>query len=160
VVGEGAVAAEDVPRLLYSEMFFSESLRLYPPVWMFVRVAVEDDILPSGVRIPAGSKIFFCQYTAHRNEAFFPDPERFDPERFLAGTGNAWPRFAYFPFGGGRRVCVAESLARLEGVLLLASVARRFDLELCPGQNVEPVGAITLRPRDPIRVAVRPAENR
>lgn len=156
VVGSGAFRAADVPRLEYTAMFFSEALRLFPPVWMFVRAAIEDDLLPSGVRVPSRSKIFMCQYTAHRNESFFADPERFDPERFRLDAHHARPRFSYFPFGGGTRVCVAESLARLEGVLVLASLARRFDLALCPGQRVEPVGEITLRPRRPIRLDVRP----
>jgi cytochrome P450 len=123
---------------------------------MFVRVAIQDDLLPSGVRVPAGSKIYLCQYTAHRNEQFFPDPERFDPERFHPRVRHTRPRFSYFPFGGGGRVCVAESLARLEGVLVLASLARRFDLELPPGQVIEPRGAITLRPKNPIRATARP----
>jgi cytochrome P450 len=157
VVGDSTVRADDVPRLVYAAMFFSEALRLFPPVWMFVRVAIEDDILPSGVRVPAGSKIYLCQYTAHRNQEFFPDPERFDPERFHPDARHGRPRFSYFPFGGGARVCVAEALARLEGVLVLASLARRFDLELCQGQPVEPVGAITLRPKHPIRLGVQPA---
>lgn len=157
VVGQRAVQAEDVPQLVYTEMFFSEAMRLFPPSWMFVRVAVDDDVLPSGVRVLAGSKIYLCQYTAHRNQGFFPDPERFDPDRFRAEVRHTRPRFSYFPFGGGQRVCVAESLARLEGVLVLASLARRFDLELCPGQVIEPVGAITLRPKNPIRIVARPA---
>jgi cytochrome P450 len=157
VVGRGAIRAADMARLEYTAMFFSEALRLFPPVWMFVRTAIEDDMLPSGVQVPARSKIYLCQYTAHRNPAFFPDPEHFDPERFHPKASHARPRFSYFPFGGGARVCVAESLARLEGVLVVASVARRFDLALCPGQHVEPVGAITLRPSRPIRLIARPA---
>ena len=157
VVGRGVIRAEDVPRLDYTAMFLSEALRLFPPVWMFVRAAIEDDVLPSGVQVPARSKIYLCQYTAHRNQSFFPDPERFDPERFDPDLHHARPRFSYFPFGGGTRVCVAESLARLEGVVVLASLARRFDLELCPGQHVEAVGAITLRPKHPIRLRVQPA---
>ncbi len=157
VVGRRAVQVEDVPQLVYTEMFFSEAMRLFPPSWMFVRVAIDDDVLPSGVRVPAGSKIYLCQYTAHRNQEFFPDPERFDPDRFHAEVRHTRPRFSYFPFGGGQRVCVAESLARLEGVLVLASLARRFDLELCQGQVIQPVGAITLRPSNPIRVVARPA---
>jgi len=155
VLGERPVRAEDLPRLVYAEMFFSEAMRLFPPAWMFARIALDDDVLPSGVRVPAGSKVYLCQYTAHRNEEFFPEPERFDPERFHADVRHTRPRFSYFPFGGGERVCVAESLARLEGVLVLSSLARRFDLALCPGQSVELVGAITLRPRSSIRVAVR-----
>lgn len=156
VIGQRSIGADDVSRLAYTDMFLSEAMRLFPPVWMFVRIAMERDQLPTGTRVPAGSKIYICQYTAHRNEVFFPDPERFDPGRFSPEKRQSRPRFSYFPFGGGARVCVAESLARLEGVMVLASLARRFDLELCPGQTIEPIGAITLRPGRPIRVAVRP----
>lgn len=154
VAGKRPVRAEDLPQLIYAEMFFSEAMRLFPPAWMFARVAMDHDVLPSGVRVTAGSKVYLCQYTAHRNAEFFPKPEIFDPERFHADVRYTRPRFSYFPFGGGERVCVAESLARLEGVLVLASLARRFDLAVCPGQSIEPVGAITLRPRSSIRVAV------
>ena len=156
VVGDGDVRADDVPRLVYTAMFFSEALRLFPPVWMFARAAIADDELPSGVRVPAGSKIFLCQYTAHRNETSFPNPERFDPDRFDQAS-PARPRFSYFPFGGGVRVCVAEALARLQGVIVLASISRRFDLDLRPGPPVEPIGAITLRPKHPIRLGVQPS---
>ncbi len=156
LVGQQSVGPDDVARLEFAGMFFAETLRLFPPTWMFVRVAVADDVLPSGVEVKAGSKIYFCQYTAHRNEKYFPDAECFRPERFDAEARSARPRFAYFPFGGGPRVCVAEALAKLEGILVLASIARRFDLDLCPGQTVEPLGSITLRPKGPIRVAVRP----
>jgi cytochrome P450 len=155
VAGKRTLRAEDLPQLVYAEMFFSEAMRLFPPAWMFARVATDDDVLPSGVPVPAGSKVYLCQYTAHRNEEYFPEPEAFDPQRFHPDVRYTRPRFSYFPFGGGERVCVAESLARLEGVLALASLARRFDLALCAGQTVEAVGAITLRPRDAIRVAVR-----
>ena len=157
IAGQRPIQIEDVPRLVYAEMFFSEAIRLFPPAWMFVRVAVGDDVLPSGVRVPAGTKIYLCPFTAHRNVEYFPNPERFDPDRFQPETRHARPRFSYFPFGGGQRVCVAESLARLEGILVVASLARRFDLERCPGPAVEPVGAITLRPSRTIRVIARPA---
>lgn len=159
VVGERTIRAEDVAELARVEMFFSEALRLYPPAWMFVRVAVENDTLPSGARVQAGTKIFLCPYTAHRNTQHFPNPERFDPDRFLPEARGSRPKFAYFPFGGGRRVCVAESLARLEGELVLAAVARRFDLALEPGPTVEPVGLITLRPRSSIVVRVDEASS-
>ncbi len=156
-VGERAIRGDDVAELTQAGMFFSEALRLYPPAWIFVRVAVEDDELPSGVRVAPGTKIFLCPYTAHRNEQYFPDAERFDPDRFLTEARQSRPKFAYFPFGGGRRVCVAESLARLEGVLVLAAVARRFDLALEPETAIEPVGLITLRPRTNVVLRVREA---
>lgn len=156
-VDRKAVPVDSLPHLVSTEMFFSEALRLFPPSWMFVRVASRSGILPSGVSVRAGTKIFLCPYTAHRNPAFFPDPERFDPSRFTAEARRSRPKFAYFPFGGGPRVCVAESLARLEGVMMLAAVAATFDLKLRPGQQVEPVGAITLRPRNPIHLEVQPA---
>jgi cytochrome P450 len=155
-VGDRAIGADAVPGLTRADMFLSESLRLYPPTWMFIRVAVGDDRLPSGAAVRAGAKIYLCQYTSHRNPAYFPDPDRFDPDRFLPERQKARPRFAYFPFGGGPRVCVAEQLVRVEGAVLLASVARRFDLALADDRTIDPVGAITLRPRQPIIVTARP----
>jgi cytochrome P450 len=137
-------------------MFLSEGMRLYPAAWMFVRLAAGDDELPTGARVGRGWKICLCPYTSHRNPAYFPDPERFDPSRFSREAREARPRFAYFPFGGGPRVCVAEPLIRVEGVVLLAALARRYSLALVDERPIEPVGAITLRPKGSIRISARP----
>jgi cytochrome P450 len=137
-------------------MFLSEVMRLYPAAWIIMRIAQQDDELPSGAAVRAGWKVYLCPYTSHRNPRYFPDPERFDPGRFASGECESRPRFAYFPFGGGPRVCIAEPLVRVEGVVLLAALARRYTLGLCDDRPVEPMGAITLRPRHPVRINVQP----
>jgi cytochrome P450 len=127
-------------------MVLLESLRLYPPTWIYVRMAQEDDILPSGFVIPRGAKLYLCQYVVHRNRRYFPDPERFDPSRFTDEARRLRPKYAYFPFGGGPRVCIGQSLAMMEGVLAIASIANRFRLALVPGQTIVPVPGMTLHP--------------
>jgi cytochrome P450 len=131
-------------------MVFAESMRLYPPTWIFIRMALENDRLPSGATIPAGSKIYLCQYVMHRNPRYFPDPERFDPERFTETAKKGRPQFAYFPFGGGARVCIGEHFAKMEGILVLAAMAQRFKLTLVPGQTIVPEPKMTLRPKNGI----------
>ena len=144
----------DLPALAYCRMVLAESMRLYPPSWIFVRVAQASDVLPSGVRVPAGAKIYLCPWVVHRDPRYYPDPERFDPERFNPAALPSRPRFSYIPFGAGRRLCIGEEFAWMEGVLVLASVARRFRLALVPGQTIEPDPNVTLRPRRGIRMRV------
>lgn len=137
---------EDLPRLRYCEMVLLESLRLYPPTWAYVRMAQEDDILPTGFGIPRGAKLYLCQYVVHPNRRYFPDPERFDPSRFTDEARRPRPKYAYFPFGGGPRVCISQSLAMVEGVLAIAGIANRFRLALLPGQTIVTVPGMTLHP--------------
>ncbi len=146
--------AEDLPKLDYVGMVLAESMRLYPPTWIFVRMARHDDTLPSGVSIPAGSKLYLCQYVMHRNPRYFPHPDRFDPERFTEAARKIRPQFSYFPFGGGPRVCIGESFAKMEGILVLASIAQRFRLTLVPGQTVVPEPKMTLHPKNGILMRV------
>lgn len=145
-VGDRMPKVEDLPRLRYCEMVLLESLRLYPPTWIYVRMAQEDDILPSGFGIPRGAKLYLCQYVVHRNRRYFPDPERFDPSRFTDEARRPRPKYAYFPFGGGPRVCIGQSLAMMEGVLAIAGIANRFRMALLPGQTIMPVPGMTLHP--------------
>ena len=153
-----APRAEDVPKLRYTAMVLAESMRLYPPTWIFIRMARKDDLLPSGVTIPAGSKVYLCQYVTHRNPRYFPQPEHFDPERFSETSKRERPLFAYFPFGGGPRVCIGDSFARMEGVLVLASIAQQFRLTLAPGQTIVPEPRMTLRPRNGIMMRIQQRE--
>jgi cytochrome P450 len=152
VIGAGPPQPADLPQLHRARMVFAESLRLYPPTWIFIRMARGEDHLPSGAAIPPGAKLYLCPYVMHRNPLFFPDPERFDPDRFSHEARRGRPRFAYFPFGAGPRTCIGESLARMEAVLCVVTVLRRFRLELVPGQAVVPQAGITLGPRDGIRM--------
>jgi cytochrome P450 len=90
----------------------------------------------------------------HRDPRFYSDPEKFDPDRWTAENTQRLPRFAYFPFGGGPRLCIGASFAMMEATLLLAAIAQRFQLRLVPGQSIVPVPSITLRPKNGIRVVV------
>lgn len=144
----------DLATLPYCRMVLAESMRLYPPTWLFVRVAQNSDVLPSGVRIAAGSKIYLSQWVIHRNPRYFPDPDRFDPQRFTDEAITARPRFTYLPFGTGRRLCIGEEFAWMQGMLLMASIARRFRLLLVPGQSIAPEPNVTMRPRNGIWIQV------
>jgi cytochrome P450 len=154
VLGGRVPRSEDLLRLDYVGMVLAESMRLYPPTWIFVRMARNEDTLPSGVTIPAGSKLYLCQYVMHRNPRYFPDPERFDPERFSESAKKSRPKFSYFPFGGGPRVCIGEAFAKMEGNLVLAMVAQRFTLQLVHGQTIVPEPKMTLRPKKGILMRV------
>lgn len=145
---------DDLPRLRYTRMVFEEAMRLYPPVWTISREAITDDIVGT-TEIPAGSTVMLCPYAVHRNPRYWPDPEKFDPERFADEAVGARPRHAYFPFGGGPRNCLGNRFGIMEGQLILAMIAQRFRVETAPGQVVEPEPAITLRPRNGLKVVLR-----
>jgi cytochrome P450 len=132
----GPATFDDLPRLRYADQVLAESMRLYPPTWRLVRRAVKDFPLDGHI-IPARSLVMVSQYVMHRDPRFFPDPERFDPERFAPQAKAARPPFSYFPFGGGPRRCLGEGFALMEGVVLLASLSRRWRLRLVPGHRVE-----------------------
>lgn len=155
VLGDREPTVEDIPRLRYAEMILKESMRLYPAVWGIGRRAIADCEI-GGYRIPAGTNIFIFQFLTHRDPRFFPNPEEFDPERWCEDPirSGKIPRFAYFPFGGGPRVCVGAAFAMLEATFLLAMIQQKFHLDLVPGHPVEPVPTVTLRPKHGIRVTV------
>ncbi len=135
----------DVPNLAYTRMVIDETLRLYPPAWITNREAVADDVV-CGFRIPAGAAVAISPYVLHRLPAWWPDAERFDPERFAADAPHDRPRFAYMPFGGGPHQCIGNSFALLEATLILAAVAQRYRLRLPAGAVVAPKPQSTLRP--------------
>lgn len=140
---------EDLPQLRYTEMVFAESMRLYPPAWAMGRQSTQ--IVELGpYRLPAGTYFFFSQYILQRSEEYYPDPMRFDPERFTPEQKAARPRFAYFPFGGGGRQCIGEAFAWMEGVLILATIAQKWRFQMVPGQKVDVQPKITLRPKYPM----------
>jgi cytochrome P450 len=143
--GKRPPTVEDVPALRYTEMVVAETMRLYPPAWAIGRLAIEDHEV-GGYHIPRGALVLVSQYVMHRDARFFPDPERFAPERFTQEAKDARPQFAYFPFGGGVRRCIGEGFAWTETILLLATLARRWRLRRVPGHTVEMQPRITLRP--------------
>ncbi|MDQ3012143.1 MAG: cytochrome P450, partial [Acidobacteriota bacterium] len=144
---------EDYPRLRYTEMIFAESMRLYPPAWVIGRRALGDYRL-GDYQIPARAIILMSQYVMHHNQKYFPDPERFDPERWTPEAREARPKFSYFPFGGGPRLCIGESFAWMEGVLVLATLAQQWRLRLVPGHSVEIQPLVTLRPKHGMRMVI------
>jgi cytochrome P450 len=148
VLGGVPPTLADLPRLPYTEMIIKESMRLYPPAWGIGRRAINAFEL-NGYGIPAGTNVFMLQSLTHRDARFYPDPERFDPERWRGDPirRGRLPRFAYFPFGGGPRVCVGAGFAMMEATLLLATIAQRFSFSLPAHSTVTPFFSITLRPK-------------
>ncbi|MHB1024069.1 MAG: cytochrome P450, partial [Acidobacteriaceae bacterium] len=145
---------EDLPQLRYTEMVFAESMRLYPPAWAMGRQSTKEIEL-GPYFFPAGTYFFFSQYIIQRDPQLYPDPLRFDPERFTPEQKAARPRFAYFPFGGGNRQCIGEGFAWMEGVLSLATIAQKWRLQFVPGQRVALQPKITLRPKYPMRMTIQ-----
>jgi cytochrome P450 len=153
VLGARAPTLEDLPSLRYTEMVFAESMRLYPPAWAMARQATKPVQLGE-YRLPPGTHIFFSQYVVHRSPELWDDPLAFRPERHTPEAKAARPRFAYFPFGGGRRQCIGEGFSWMEGVLALATIAQRWRLEFMPRFPVVTQAKITLRPKYPIMMRV------
>jgi cytochrome P450 len=144
---------DDFPNLRYTEMVVAESMRLYPPAWGVGRMAIENFEI-GGIEVPAKSICILSPYVMHRTPAYYPDPERFDPERWTPEARQARPKFSYFPFGGGARVCIGERFAWLEGVLILATLAQKWKLRLVPGHPVEILPLITLRTKHGMKMTV------
>lgn len=144
---------DDVPRLRYVEMVLAESMRLYPPAWAMGRYALKDFRLGQ-YWLPAKTTVLMSQFVTHRDPRFFPDPLRFDPERFTPVEKARRTKFSYFPFGAGFRQCIGESFAWMEGVLLLATIAQKWKFRLISGHRVEPEPLITLRPKYGMRMTV------
>ncbi|HVR39026.1 MAG TPA: cytochrome P450 [Thermoanaerobaculia bacterium] len=146
ILGDRAPAPADYPRLPYTEMVLAESMRLFPPAWAVGRLALEDVDIGEW-RVPRGALVLVSQWTTHRDARFWPDPEHFDPMRFTADAKASRPKLAYFPFGAGARICIGESFAWMEGVLILAVLAQRWRFELVNREPVKPLPLITLRPK-------------
>jgi cytochrome P450 len=136
---------DDLPRLRYTEMVVMESMRVYPPVYAFGREAVAACTL-GGFHVPAGMTVIMSQWLMHRDSRYWDKPEEFQPERWADGLAKRQSKFVYFPFGGGPRICIGNSFAMLEAVLILATMARQFRFILQPGHPVVPVTTVTLRP--------------
>lgn len=156
LVLDGSVpTADDLPQLVYTRAVVEEVLRLRPPLWAVPRTAHREDVV-DGYRIPAGDLVVLLPYVTHRHRDFWEDPETFDPTRFLPERRRAVSRWAYFPFGGGRRICLGQHFALMEAQLVLAMVASRLDLHRADGGPAEDA-YVTLRPTGhvPMRVTLR-----
>jgi len=147
----------DLANLPYTRLVLDETMRLYPPAWVTNRKAVRADEI-AGYAIPAGAEVSISPYVIHRDPHLWPDPEQFDPERFSPERSAGRHRYAYFPFGGGPRLCIGNHFALLEAQLILVAICQRYTLDLAPGREVEAEPLITLRPKDGPWMILHPIE--
>jgi len=145
VLNGNSPTLSDVEKLPYAEMVIKETLRLYPPAWSFGRVALEDISLDDEV-IEKDSIIFFNTYILHRQAEYFPEPEQFQPERFNKDKQSTYPRYAYLPFGAGRRICIGNQFAMLESILILSRIVQEYRFMPITDEAVIAEPMITLRP--------------
>ena len=153
VLGDRLPTVADLPRLKYTESVVNETLRVYPTVWVIGREAIEPVEL-GGYLIPAGTTVFMPQWVIHRDGRWFDDPEAFRPERWADGLMQRIHRYAYFPFGGGPRICIGNNFALMEATLILATIARQYRLTLAADAKIVPLPTITLRPAHGVKVVL------
>jgi cytochrome P450 len=156
VLGGRVPSPADLPQLVYTDMVLRESMRLYPPVWVIGRRALAPFRLGE-YELPADTNVLISQLILHKDARYFPEPIKFDPDRWTPNNPRvvSLPRFAYFPFGGGPRVCIGAGFAMMEAVLLLATIAQRFRIQISPGQTVRMQPTVTLRPRNGIPATLK-----
>lgn len=156
-IGKGVPGMADLPNLPYTRQVIDEAMRLYPPAWLIGRKAIQDDTV-GGYPIKANSNVLLSTYLIHRREDIWPEPERFDPDRFAPGKLKTKHRYAYFPFGGGPRLCIGNNFALMEMQLILAALAGKYKPFLA--QDFEPVKEpfITLRPQNGIQIRLEPQD--
>lgn len=147
VIGDGMPTWEDYQKMRYLISVFTESLRLYPPAWAVVRRAISDYKLDKYI-VPAGADILMSQYVIHRDKRFYADPNAFKPERWSEEFRKNLPQYAFFPFGGGPRRCIGEGFAWMEGVLILATLLKNWNLNTYNVSDVIPDPLVTLRPKN------------
>ena len=154
VLGDRLPTMDDLPQLKYCEMIAKESMRLYPPAFGIGRESIEECEV-GGFRMPRQTQVFMFQWATQRDPRFFPEPDQFHPERWTEEFSNNLPRYAYFPFGGGPRFCIGNAFAMMEIILVMATIGQRFRLSLAPDQVVSLLPAMSLRPRDGIRMILK-----
>lgn len=145
--------AGDLRRLPYTDRVVMESMRLYPSAYAFGREALRDCEIGEYL-VPAGTTSIMSQWVLHQDPRYFENPEEFNPDRWVDDLIKRLPRYAYFPLGGGPRICIGNTFAMMGAVLLLATIAQKFHLALVPEHPVEPYPSVTLRPRYGIRMAL------
>lgn len=153
-VGDRQPEVSDLPQLKYAEGVFAETLRLYPSAMALVRQA-KSPVEMAGYTIPAGAVVMASAWCTHRDPRFWEEPEAFRPERWTPEARAARPRFAYYPFGGGSRVCLGEAFAWMEGTLVLATLAQRWQAIPQPGYQAIPETLFTLRPKGGLPMTLR-----
>ena len=158
VLGGRTPQVDDLPDLRYTQAVFEEALRLYPPAWIITRKALADDEIV-GCRVPANALVVTSPYVTHRQAALWPDPEAFDPDRFSEERAAGRPRFAYYPFGGGPRLCIGDQFAMTEAKLVIATVAQRCRLTPVPGHPIAVEPGVTLRPKHGLLMRIEMRES-
>ncbi len=153
VLGQRRPSFGDLPHLSYTKRIIQETMRLHTPVWIFTRRAEAEDEV-GGYRVPAGASIFLSPYVTHHDPALWPEPQRFDPDRFLPEREAERPRFHYLPFGGGPHLCIGNSFALMEAQLVIATVLQRFRLRLVTDAPVVGTPQVTLRPKGGLPMVV------
>jgi cytochrome P450 len=143
----------DLPRLPYTESVINETLRVYPTAWMVGRENIEPVEL-GGYTMPVGTTFFMPQWVIHRDARWFDDPDAYRPERWEGGLVQRLHRYAYFPFGGGPRICIGNNFALMESALILAAVAQKFRLRLADDARVTPLPTMTLRPANGVKMVL------
>jgi cytochrome P450 len=159
VLGDSPLTYVEVPRFEFTSQVIYEALRLYPPFWMVDRTAVADDRV-GDLAIPRGSTVIVFVYGAHHAPRYWHDPESFDPDRFSKANEKLQPPFTYLPFGAGPRGCIGGNYAMLQILMILGSLLRQYDLQLTPGQDIEPRSMVILRPKHGIRMTFTAASAR
>jgi len=143
----------DLESLAHTRRIIDESMRLFPPILMFARQPIAPDLI-DGYSIPAGAMITVSQYLTHRHPEYWENPEQFNPDNFLPEKMETRPRYAYFPFGGGQRICIGNNFALLEMALALSMIGQVYKLRLAPGQDIHPRMVGTLRPNGPVMMTL------
>ncbi len=154
VLGNRSPSLDDIPQLEYTDKVIHESMRVFPPAWsLMVRKALDDIDLGNNT-IPKGSVMMIPMWVVHRNEKIYDDPLRFDPDRFEGDWKKRYPKYAFFPFGGGPHVCVGAHLAMFEGHIMLPMMVQRFHYEYIPRHDIDLQALLTLRPKNGLYLQV------
>lgn len=155
-IGDSPPQLQDLPKLRYITAVFEEVMRLYPPAWLLARQAKGQDKL-GAYDVPPGTIMMMMQPILHKHPAFWEEPEKFMPERFMPESAAKRPRFAYFPFGAGQRLCIGSNMALMQSTVALTMMLQRFKVNVVPGQTVISDPVVTLRSRHGLQVSVSPA---
>jgi cytochrome P450 len=153
ILGDRTPTLADLPQLRYTQQIIKETMRLYPPLYTLARSPIRDYDL-DGYHLPAGLIMLFSPWVMQRSAKYFPEPLQFQPERWEGDLEKQLPKGVYFPFGDGPRICLGKSFAQMEAVLLLATIAQKFQLTLLADQSLTPMPSMTLRPETGIYVCL------
>jgi len=148
---------EDIPKLKWTMACFDEALRLFPPAYGVTRQCLKDDVV-GGHKVRAGTTAWILICNIHRDPRFWPEPDKFDPSRFMPDAPKR-PALSFIPFGGGRRICIARNFALQEVALIISMLSQRYVFDLAPGQRVEPETNFTQRPKGKVRMIARRRNN-